>query len=180
MCTGQTVTISLMQKLVSLLQATQGRWGGGVRTGPDATPPTTHCRFGGPYSGKVSKKRRHNPCPQPSAVTNRQPLPTTANRRLPHSSHPKNGHQSPTTNRRQPPPTATIRQSPTANRQSPPTMVEHMSYTQSFCKTAGQTTLFSSPLKDPPCVRLCDCVTALTHSSKWACGKCARHQLGVW
>ena len=49
-------------------------------------------------------------------------------------------HQSPTTNRRQPPPTATNRQLPTANRQSPPTangqspptMVEHLSYTQSF------------------------------------------------
>ena len=75
---------------------------------------------------------------QPPAATNRQP-PTTAKR-----------HQPPITNRRQPPPTTTNRQSPTANRQSPPTIVKHMSYTRSFCKTAVQEHHFFPPLKDPP------------------------------
>ena len=54
------------------------------------------------------------------------------------------------------PPTATNHQSPTANRQSPPTanrrlpptMVEHISYTRSFYKTAFQGHFFF-PLKDP-------------------------------
>ena len=78
-----------------------------------------------------------NSC-QPPAATNRQ-LPTTANH-----------HQPPITNRRQPPPTATNLQSPTANRQSPPTMVEDMSYTRLFCKTAVQEHFFFH-LKDPPC-----------------------------
>ena len=93
---------------------------------------------------------------QPPTATNRQP-PTAANRQrrptadrqpLPTAIN----HQSPTTNRRQLPPTATNRQSPTANRQSPPTayhqspptMVEHMSYTRSFCKTAVQEQFFFS------------------------------------
>ena len=44
----------------------------------------------------------------------------------------------PPTANHQSPPAATNRQSPTANRQSPPPMVEHMSYTRSFCKTAVQ------------------------------------------
>ena len=43
--------------------------------------------------------------------------------------------QPPTANRHQPP-TADRQSLPTANRQSPPTMVEHMSHTRSFCKTA--------------------------------------------
>ena len=47
------------------------------------------------------------------------------------------------------PPTAANRQRrPTANRQSPPTMVEHISYTWSFCKTAVQGRFFFS-LKAP-------------------------------
>ena len=54
---------------------------------------------------------------------------TTPTARTPLFEHPN------ATNRQ--PPTATNRQSPpTANRQSPPTMVEHMSYTRSFGKTA--------------------------------------------
>ena len=62
------------------------------------------------------------------AETNRQPPTTTK------------CHQPPITNH-QPPPTAS-RQPPTANRQSPPTMVEHMSYIRSFCKTAVQEHFF--------------------------------------
>ena len=58
-----------------------------------------------------AKDRPHGPPTanrQPPLTTNHQPLTTT--------------------NRHQPP--------PTANRQSPPTMVEHISYTRSFRKTA--------------------------------------------
>ena len=64
---------------------------------------------------------------QPPATTNRQPPPTAS-------------RQPPTANRQSP---------PTGNRQSPPTMVEHMSYTLSFCKTAVQEHFFF-PVKDPP------------------------------
>ena len=100
------------------------------------------CKTGGPlgtrffFSFRTALKDRprelptanHQPPPtancQRRPTANRQPLPTTTS------------HQSPTTNRRQPPPTATNRQPPIAtNRQSPPTMVEHMSYMRSFCKT---------------------------------------------
>ena len=90
---------------------------------------------------------------QPPTATNRQP-PTDANcQRRPNANcqplPTATNHQSPTTNRHQPPPTATNRQLPAANRQLPPTVVEHMSYTQSFCRTAVQEHYFFPP-KDPP------------------------------
>ena len=50
-------------------------------------------------------------------------------------------HQPPTTNR----------QSPTANRQSPPPIFEHMSYSQSFCKTAVLELFFSLSLRTTLC-----------------------------
>ena len=116
----------------------------------------------GPLQGTTN---RH----QPPTATNRQ-LPTAANRQRRRTANRQplltaTNHQSPTTNRRQPPPTVTNRQSPTANRhppptanhQSPPTMVEDMSYTRSFCKTAVQEHVFfllRTPLR--VCVRVHD------------------------
>ena len=68
-----------------------------------------------------------------------------------------NCHQTPTANRcqlpsatnHQPPTAANHHQPPATKRQSPPTMVEFMSYTRSFCKTAVQE-LFFPFLKDRP------------------------------
>ena len=103
-------------------------------------PLGTRFSFGqGPFLRTAPKD--HQPPPtascQPPAATNRQPAPTA------------NRHQPPITNH-QPPPTTTNRhQPPVANRQSPPPMVEHMSYTRSFYKTAVQEHFFFSP-KDPP------------------------------
>ena len=72
---------------------------------------------------------------QPPTATNHQP-PPTANRQPLAATNPQlptaTNHQSPTTNR----------QTPTANRQLPPTMVEYMSYTRSFYKTAVQKHFF--------------------------------------
>ena len=104
-------------------------------------------------------------------ATNRQPLSTATN------------HQAPSTHRSQPPPTATNRQSPTANRQSPPTakcqslptMVENMSYTLSFCKTAIHEH-FLFLLRTGRTVRLWDAATRVPlqtlegHSNKVLCG----------
>ena len=99
-----------------------------------------------PPQGTTSRQSQTAINRQPPPTTNHQPPPTASGDQPP-----------PTTNHRQPPPTATNRQSPTANRhypptanrQSPPTMVEHMSYTRSFCKNAVQEHFFF-PLKDPP------------------------------
>ena len=79
---------------------------------------------------------------QPPPTANRHQSPTT-NRHRP----PTANRQPPTATNRQPhqPPTATNRQPPIAtNRQSPPTMVEHLSYTRSSCKTAVPDNFFFS------------------------------------
>ena len=100
-------------------------------------------RQGGPlgtrfFSLRTAPKDRQPPTAnrlrRPTA--NRQPLPTDTNRQPPTA----NRHQPPITN--QQPPTTNRHQSPTANRQPPSTMVEHMSYTRSFCKTAVQEHFF--------------------------------------
>ena len=58
--------------------------------------------------------------------------------------------QPPTATNRQPPPTTNRQPPPTANRQPPPTMVEHMSYTWSFYKTAVSEHWFFLFLMDRP------------------------------
>ena len=112
----------------------------------DHQPPTTN---------------RHQP---PTAnckrrpIANRHPLPTDTN------------PQSPTTNRRQP-----HQLPPTASRQ-PPTMVEHMSYTQSFCRITisehffflSRTPLFLMQVTPTLC-HDCD-VPALRGGGKKVCG----------
>ena len=70
---------------------------------------------------------------QPPTATNHQPPPTP-------------NHQPPIANH-QPPPT-------TANCRSPPTMVEHMSYTRHFCKTAILEH-FPPPPLGAPCLEVC-------------------------
>ena len=95
-------------------------------------------------------------CHQPQTATN-LPRPTAVNRQ---PSTAANRHRSPITNRQPPPaatpPTANLQSPPTANRQSPPAMVGHMSYTQSFGKTAIQKHFFF-PVKDPPGVPPATC-----------------------
>ena len=89
---------------------------------------------------------------QPPTATNRQP-PMATNRypriATNHQPPPTANHQPPPTANRQPPPTANRQWPLTANRQSPPTMVEHMSYTWSFCKTAVQEHFFFPLLRTP-------------------------------
>ena len=92
--------------------------------------------------------------PKGPPTANPQP-PTTANR---HQLLAATNRQPPTTaNRHQPPPTAT-------NRQSPPTMVEHMSYTRSFCKTA----IHSCPREESTClwhILRCERAATMYHQS---------------
>ena len=75
-----------------------------------------------------------------TALKNRPKRPPTTNRRQPPAA---------TTSDNQLPATVTNGQSPTTNRQSPPTVVEYMSYTRSFCKTAVQEHFLCPSHKDP-------------------------------
>ena len=134
------------------LEAPCPLWGSLTSRGAVANhPPPQGGPLGTSFFFWLSTALKDRPKGPPTAnrdqppTANRQRRPTASRQPLPTATN----HQSPTTNRRQPPPTATNRQSPIANHQSPPPMVEHMSYTQSFCKTAVQEQFFIS-LKDPP------------------------------